>query len=116
MINRRKLFTGGAAFGVGGAAVLAGMNGTAAAADGDPIPVGSALPISGIAAADGVEYRNGLELAVAEINAMGGVLGRPLELHVEDTGDMGAERVTQAMQRLIDRHSTPVIVNGYNNG
>ena len=115
MISRRNILVGAAAVGASGTEFLQRMN-EANAAEGGPIPVGSALPISGIAAADGVEYRNGLELAVEEINAAGGVLGRQLELHVEDTGDMGAERVGQAMQRLIDRFSTPVIVNGYNNG
>jgi branched-chain amino acid transport system substrate-binding protein len=72
--------------------------------------------MSGTSAADGIEFRNGLMLAVEEINAMGGILGRPLELHVEDTADMNAEVVSQAMQRLIDRHETPIFVNGYNFG
>lgn len=116
MIDRRSLLAGAAGAGALGAAMLADMNKPAKAASGDPIPVGSALPMSGVAAADGIEFKNGLELAIEEVNAAGGILGRPLELHVEDTRDMGADLVSQAMQRLIDRHNTPVIINGYNLG
>lgn len=116
MMNRRSLLKSSLASGAG-LSVLAGMNASRAqAAGGDPIPVGAALPMSGMAAADGIEFQNGLTLAIEQINAVGGVLGRPLELHVEDTADMGADVVSQAMQRLIDRYETPVIINGYNNG
>lgn len=116
MLNRRAMLTGSLGAGAMGAAFLADLNATAKAADGDPIPVGSALPMSGFAAADGIEFKNGLELAAEEINAAGGILGRPIELHIEDTKDMGADQVSQAMQRLIDRHSAPAIINGYNLG
>ncbi|WP_334174096.1 ABC transporter substrate-binding protein [Pseudoxanthobacter sp.] len=117
MLNRRGLLTGALGAGAAGAAFLADLNSTARAADGDgPIPVGAALPLSGLAAADGIEFKNGLELAAAEINAAGGILGRPVELHIEDTKEMGADLVSQAMQRLVDRHQVPVIINGYNLG
>ena len=96
--------------------LLANINSTARAQDTTPIPVGSALPMSGFAAADGIEFKNGLDLAAEEINAAGGILGRPIEIHVEDTKEMGADIVSQAMQRLIDRFSTPVLMNGYNVG
>lgn len=116
MMNRRSLLRSSLASGAG-LSLLAGMNaGPAQAAGGDPIPVGAALPMSGAAAADGIEFQNGLNLAIEEINSVGGVLGRPLELHIEDTAEMGADVVSQAMQRLIDRHETPVIINGYNYG
>jgi branched-chain amino acid transport system substrate-binding protein len=44
-----------------------------------PLVIGSALPLTGPAAADGLEMRNGAALAIAEINARGGVAGRRLE-------------------------------------
>jgi branched-chain amino acid transport system substrate-binding protein len=102
--------------GAAGGALLADMNNAAQAQDATPIAVGSALPMSGFAAADGIEFKNGLELAAEEINAAGGVLGRPIELHIEDTKEMGADLVTQSMQRLVDRYNTPVLINGYNLG
>jgi branched-chain amino acid transport system substrate-binding protein len=44
-----------------------------------PLVIGSALPLTGPAGADGLEMRNGAALAIAEINARGGVAGRRLE-------------------------------------
>lgn len=114
MLNRRFMLMGGAA--LGSAAGLLAQANTAAAQDTTPIAIGAALPMTGAAAADGAEFKNGLDLAIEEINAMGGILGRPLELHVEDSSEMSAEIVSQAMQRLIDKYETPVIVNGYNFG
>lgn len=116
MLNRRSILTGSLGAGAAGAAFLADMNNGARAQSTEPIAVGSALPMSGLAAADGIEFRNGLELALDEINEAGGILGRPLELHVEDTREMGADLVSQAMQRLIDRYNTPIVINGYNLG
>ena len=45
----------------------------------------------------------GLTLACEEINALGGILGRPLEPYFEDTKQMGDATNVQAVQRLIDR-------------
>jgi branched-chain amino acid transport system substrate-binding protein len=115
MVGRRSLLKGFVGTGAG-MSLLAGLNSEAHAQEGEPIVVGSALPMSGFAAADGIEFKNGLELAAEEINAAGGILGRPVKIEVEDTKEMGAEIVGQAMQRLIDRHESPVIINGYNTG
>ncbi len=57
----------------GSAAMLAAMN-DGARAQGAPIPVGQAAPLTDFAAADGVEFQNGLTLACEEINALGGIL------------------------------------------
>lgn len=55
-------------------------------------------------------------MAAAEINAMGGILGRPVELHIEDTKEMGVELTSQAIQRLIDLNEVHAVINGYNVG
>lgn len=115
-MKRRQLLTGLGAGGLSAAALSALNAGAASAQIGDPIPIGSALPMSGPAAGDGIEFKNGLELAAEEINAAGGILGRPIEIHIEDTREMGTDLVGQAMQRLIDRYNTPAIVNGYSLG
>ena len=112
--SRRNFLKGAAALG-GSAAILASVNDGARAA-GDPIPVGQAAPLTDFAAADGVEFKNGLTLACEEINALGGILGRPLEPYFEDTKQMGDATNVQAVQRLIDRHSVHAILNGYNIG
>ncbi len=112
--SRRSFLMGAAALG-GGAVMLAGINDGARAA-GEPIPVGQAAPLTDFAAADGVEFKNGLTLACEEINALGGILGRPLEPHFEDTKQMGDATNIQAVQRLIDRNAVHAIINGYNVG
>ncbi|MGK5559201.1 ABC transporter substrate-binding protein, partial [Actinomadura kijaniata] len=49
-----------------------------------PILVGMDIPLSGDSAEIGPYMRNGAQLAVDEINGRGGVLGRKLQLRVED--------------------------------
>ena len=116
--NSRRSFlkTAGAA-GIGGTALsmLAGING-GVAASGEAIPIGGGMPLTGWAAADGIEFKNAMEMAVDEINSVGGILGRPLEFSIEDTKEQGADNIIPAMQRLIDRHGVHAIINGYNTG
>lgn len=107
--------TGAAAL-TGLPAMLFSMNGEARAQDGDPIPVGQCGPTTDYAAPDGIEFKNGLTLACEEINALGGILGRPLEPYFEDTAQMGDATNVQAAQRLIDRNGVHAIINGYNIG
>jgi branched-chain amino acid transport system substrate-binding protein len=115
--NRRGLLKT-AALGGGallGSNLLSAINNGAKAA-GKPIPVGGGVPLTGWAAADGIEFKRGLEIACEEINAVGGILGRPLEPHFEDTKEQGAANIIPAMQRLIDRYNVHAIINGYNTG
>ena len=60
--SRRNFLRNSAVALSGSAALLASMNDGARAA-GDPIPVGQAAPLTDFAAADGVEFQNGLTLA-----------------------------------------------------
>ena len=101
------------AMGVAGAGTLTALNNGAKAA-GDPIPLGAMLPYTGWGADDARNFEIGLTLAVEEINAAGGILGRPIELHFEDTKGITAETVTSAARRLIDRKAVHAIINGYN--
>jgi branched-chain amino acid transport system substrate-binding protein len=117
--SRRSFLKRGAALGAGAVAAPAVMLQTinnGAKAQGEPIPVGQASPQTGFAAPDGIEFKRGLELACEEINAMGGILGRPLEPHFEDTQEMAGDVVIQAVQRLVDRHGVHAVINGYNYG
>ena len=116
--NRRGFMKGAAAAGLGaatlgGAGMLAAAN-NGAKAQGKPIPVGSLVPLTGWAAADAIEFQRGVKIAVDDINALGGVLGRPLEAYFEDTKVMTSDVVTNAARRLIDRREVHVIANGYN--
>ena len=60
-----------------------------AAAAQDTIKIGFPMPLSGPAAVYGVPVTKGAELAVQEINAKGGVLGRKLELLERDERGLG---------------------------
>lgn len=80
------------------------------------IPIGSMVPLTGASAADGREFRNGVLLAVEEINASGGILGQQLAPIFVDTADQSAESVMAAARNLISTHKVHAIINGYNIG
>jgi len=63
------------------AAAVASMSALAA----EPIKIGFPIPLSGPTAVYGEPVLKGAELAVSEINAKGGVLGRKLELLSRDS-------------------------------
>ena len=80
-----------------GAAVFSG---TASAAD--PIKIGVSGPYSGGSAPMGTSMRDGVKLAAAEINAAGGVLGRPIQLVERDDEALPVHGV-QVTQELISK-------------
>lgn len=57
-----------------------------ARAAGEPIVVGQVAPFTGIPAQDAPELNRGIHAAVAQINAAGGIAGRPLEFFELDDG------------------------------
>jgi branched-chain amino acid transport system substrate-binding protein len=77
-------------------------DGAAAELDGEPIMVGFLGELSGNFAIWGVPARNGMQMAINDINADGGVDGRPLELVERDTQGTPEEGVT-AFEGMIDR-------------
>lgn len=66
------------------AAVAAGLLVAAGAQAADPIRIGLFAPLTGNVAANGTRFRDAAELYVEQVNAKGGIGGRPLELLVED--------------------------------
>jgi branched-chain amino acid transport system substrate-binding protein len=68
---------------------------------GDPIRIGTLTSLTGPFAAWGVQVRDGMQLAVDEINADGGVDGRPLELVVSDDQSDPDAGATE-MERLLE--------------
>jgi len=67
-----------------------------------------ALELSGAGAVSGTNFRDGIVLAVEEINAKGGIGGVPIELICYDTQTLEAEAL-KAMSRLVDRDRVLVI-------
>lgn len=73
----------------------------AAVPSGDPIKIGTLTSLDGPFTPWGVQARDGMQLAVDEINAAGGVDGRPLELIVMNDQSNAEEGIT-GMERLLD--------------
>lgn len=76
-----------------------------------PIKIGAIAPLTGDAAAIGSVARAGIELAVEEINAAGGINGRELHVTYED-GQCNAQAANSAATKLIDIDKVSAIVGG----
>jgi branched-chain amino acid transport system substrate-binding protein len=72
-----------------------------AASAADTIKIGFPIPLSGPTAVYGQPVLNGAKMAVAEINAKGGVLGRKLELLPRDSKANADEAVRLARELII---------------
>jgi branched-chain amino acid transport system substrate-binding protein len=68
----------------------------------EPIKIGALTSLTGNFAPWGVQVRDGMQLAVNEVNQAGGVNGRKLELVVADDQSK-AEEGTRAIERLIEQ-------------
>jgi len=81
----------------------------------DPIKIGVQGPFTGGSSSMGVSMRDGVRLAVDEINKSGGVLGRQLQL-VERDDEAKNERGVQIAQELINKEKVAVAVGYINTG
>jgi branched-chain amino acid transport system substrate-binding protein len=75
----RREFAAGIAAGVAAPYVL-----TSANAQGATIKIGMCVPVTGPAAEQGLWAQNGAKLALAAVNKAGGILGKQVELVIED--------------------------------
>lgn len=91
----------GAAAPVSGAWLTSGV-------EGDPVKIGVIASLSGPAADIGKDQVTGLELAADELNAGGGILGRPVELVVKDDGG-DPTTASQAMRQLVDEEEVAIV-------
>ena len=80
-----------------------------------PILIGSPLPLTGPYASDGEQMKMALEMAVAEYNAAGGLLGRKIEIKFGDVGGLEAEKIKAVGERLIGAGAN-AIISGYDDG
>ena len=95
------------------ASAVLSMAGIAAAAD--PIKIGVAGPFTGGSSSMGVSMRDGVRLAVEEINKAGGVMGSKLQL-VERDDEAKNERGVQIAQELISKEKVTAAVGYINTG
>ena len=75
----------------------------------EPIRIGAVLPFSGGVELYGQQAKLGLDLAVKDINAAGGILGRPVEVIYADDETRPQSAVT-AMRALIERDGVLAVV------
>ena len=85
------------------------------AAEEKPIYIGILAPITGTQAVMSEDLITGSRLAQEEINAAGGVLGRRLELIIEDTETRPAPGM-DAARKLVGVDRVPVISGGFSSG
>ncbi|MGJ9416196.1 ABC transporter substrate-binding protein [Massilia sp. CMS3.1] len=81
----------------------------------EPIKIGVSGPFTGGSAPMGVSMRDGVKLAVTEINAAGGVLGRKIQL-IERDDEAKNERGVQIAQELINKERVVATVGYINTG
>ncbi|HEV3174960.1 MAG TPA: ABC transporter substrate-binding protein, partial [Stellaceae bacterium] len=80
-----------------------------------PIKIGMVNPLTGVLSALAQSEVDGAKYAEAELNKKGGILGRPVELLIEDSAnDVGTG--VQKTRKLIDRDQVDVILGDVNSG
>jgi branched-chain amino acid transport system substrate-binding protein len=99
-----------------GAALLAAPSPAAAQGPSgrDPVRIGVAGPISGGSAAFGLQFKEGVEQAVADINAGGGILGRELTLVIGD--DRGDPKDGMAVANRFVGDGVKFVIGHFNSG
>jgi branched-chain amino acid transport system substrate-binding protein len=81
----------------------------------EPVRVGFFMSLTGRDASFGEASIRGARLAVDEVNAAGGVLGRPMELVVEDNRSVAGESATAA-RKLITRDRVVALIGECSSG
>jgi branched-chain amino acid transport system substrate-binding protein len=94
-------------------AAILGFSGQGFAAD--AIKIGVSGPFTGGSSSMGVSMRDGVKLAVDEINKAGGVIGRQLQI-VERDDEAKNERGVQIAQELINKEKVAATVGFINTG
>ena len=79
------------------------------ATTGGPLVIGTLLPLTGSLAFLGPPEVAGVQLAVQEINAAGGVLGAPVQLVEGDSGDTSTDTANTTVDRLLASNVNAII-------
>ena len=89
----------------------AGALGAGTAFAQEPIKIGAMYPLTGTGAVYGVPAMVGHQLAVEELNAKGGILGRKIE-SVERDDKMNPSAASSTMKELITKDKVDIVVGG----
>ena len=98
------------------ATVIAGLSMISCGRSGSStIKVGGVAPLSGGVAVYGVECKNGIDLAIEEINAAGGINGKTLEFICEDDEGDPAKSVN-AYKKLVTNDGVEYVIGSLTSG
>jgi branched-chain amino acid transport system substrate-binding protein len=81
----------------------------------DTFKIGGLVPITGTQAVMAEDLATGFKLAEEDVNAAGGVLGKPVQVIIEDTETRPAPGM-DAARKLIDVDKVGVIAGGFSSG
>jgi len=109
-VQRRTILKGGLAL---GAMQVASPFVVKSLAD-EPVKIGYDNPVTGVYAALGKNELYGCQLALEQINAKGGILGRKVDLLVEDSTSGDAATAVEKARKLIDRDKVDFLVGNIN--
>jgi len=112
-VSRRQVLKAGLATGGALAASSLGFPGIVNAAD-DTIRIGHITPRSGFLGTLGDYGFRGVNLAVEELNAAGGILGREVDLFSEDS--VGSAVAPTKAQKLIEKRKVHFLVGEISSG
>ena len=111
-IGRRTVVKGGLALGF---SQVIGAPFIVKALGDEPVKIGMVNPLTGVLSALAQSEVDGAKYAEAEINKKGGILGRPVQLLVEDSAnDVGTG--VQKTNKLIDRDKVSAVLGDVNSG
>jgi branched-chain amino acid transport system substrate-binding protein len=82
---------------------------------GDPVKIAVVVPLTGASAKTAEQMQNAAKLAVEEVNADGGIGGRPLEMKVYDD-ELKPENATREAQRAVTRDGAVAVVGAQSSG
>ncbi|MFM9883657.1 MAG: ABC transporter substrate-binding protein [Burkholderiales bacterium] len=108
-MNRVIRFTVGAILAVAGGA-LCSVGAIAQQARGEPYRIGIILPMTGPTADYGADFIKGANLAEEEINAAGGIKGRPIKLVLGDSKNQPKDGVAE-FKRMVDIEKIPAVIS-----
>ncbi len=78
----------------------------------DSVRIGLVEPLTGSVAYNGKSVVEGARLAIEQINAKGGVLGKPVELVIED-GQCAPANSVNAVEKLVQKDKVAVLVGAF---
>lgn len=90
-----------------------GNEDTAEPASSDPIRIGVVSTFSGSNSGHGQYCKEGVELWLDNVNANGGILGRPVEIVYEDNGETNQEYQNAFIKMLSEDNVSAIYSNGY---